>query len=95
MRVFVAGATGVIGQFLVPGLIAAGHGVTGSTRSRAKAGQLKDQGATPVIVDGLDREAGTRRFIAQSFIGWNNARSAGPVKTEQDPLDPRPLPGTT
>jgi len=41
------------------------------------------------------REAGTRRFIAQSFIGWNNARSAGPVKTEQDPLDPRPLPGTT
>ena len=37
MRVFVAGATGVIGQFLVPGLIAAGHQVTASTRSQAKA----------------------------------------------------------
>jgi nucleoside-diphosphate-sugar epimerase len=148
MRVFVAGATGVIGQYLVPGLIEAGHDVTASTRSPLKANQLKGQGATPVIVDGLDREAvlkavaaaqpevivhqmtaltslksfrnldkqfavtnelrsagtdylleaanqaGTRRFIAQSFIGWNNARSGGPVKTEQDPLDPNPLPGT-
>jgi nucleoside-diphosphate-sugar epimerase len=57
MRVFVAGATGVIGQFLVPGLIAAGHQVTAGTRSHAKAGQLTKAGATPVIVDGLDREA--------------------------------------
>ena len=57
MRVFVAGATGVIGQYLVPGLITAGHEVTASTRSSAKPGQLKEQGATPVIVDGLDREA--------------------------------------
>ena len=149
MRVFVAGATGVIGQYLVPGLIAVGHDVTASTRSPLKANQLKGQGATPVIVDGLDREAvlkavtaaqpeviihqmtaltslrsfrnldkqfavtndlrstgtdylleaanqtGTRRFIAQSFIGWNNARSGGTVKTEQDALDPRPLAGTT
>jgi nucleoside-diphosphate-sugar epimerase len=148
MRVFVAGATGVIGQYLVPGLITGGHEVTASTRSPLKANQLKGQGATPVIVDGLDREAvlkavaaaqpevivhqmtaltslksfrnldkqfavtnelrstgtdylleaanqaGTRRFIAQSFIGWNNARSGGPVKTEQDPLDPDPLAGT-
>ena len=148
MRVFVAGATGVIGRFLVPGLIDAGHEVTATTRSAAKAGQLAAQGATPVVADGLDRAAvleaakaaepevivhqmtaltdlrsfrnldkqfavtnelrtrgtdylleaaalaGTRRFIAQSFIGWNNARSGGPVKTEQDPLDPRPLPGT-
>jgi len=39
-------------------------------------------------------EAGTRRFIAQSFIGWNNARSGGQVKTEQDPPDPHPLAGT-
>src|ERR1051326_8943778 len=57
MRVFVAGATGMIGQYLVPGLITAGHEVTGSTRSALKANQLKTQGATPVIVDGLDREA--------------------------------------
>ena len=57
MRVFVAGATGVIGQYLVPGLITGGHEVTASTRSPLKANQLKTQGATPVVVDGLDREA--------------------------------------
>jgi nucleoside-diphosphate-sugar epimerase len=145
MRVFVAGATGVIGQSLIPGLVAAGHEVTGTTRSPAKAGQLKSAGATPVIVDGLDRQAvldavgaaepevivhqmtalasmrsfrnfdkefavtselrtkgtdylleaarkaGTRRFIAQSFIGWNNARTGTPVKSETDPLDPNPI----
>ena len=33
---------------------------------------------------------GVRRFIAQSFAGWPNARSGGPVKTEDDPLDPDP-----
>ena len=35
MRVFVAGATGVVGQELVPSLIPAGHEVTGTTRSPA------------------------------------------------------------
>jgi 2-alkyl-3-oxoalkanoate reductase len=33
---------------------------------------------------------GVRRFIAQSYAGWPNARSGGPVKTEEDPLDPNP-----
>jgi nucleoside-diphosphate-sugar epimerase len=33
-------------------------------------------------------EAGTRRFIAQSFCGWPYARKGGPVKSEEDPLDP-------
>ena len=33
MRVFVAGASGVIGRPLVAQLIAAGHEVTGTTRS--------------------------------------------------------------
>ena len=37
MRVFVAGATGAIGQYLVPSLVAAGHEVTGTTRSPSKA----------------------------------------------------------
>jgi 2-alkyl-3-oxoalkanoate reductase len=36
------------------------------------------------------RAAGTGRFIAQSFTGWPNARDGGPVKTEDDPLDPDP-----
>ena len=55
MRVFVAGATGAIGKFLIPSLIAGGHEVTGSTRSPAKAAQLERTGATAVVVDGLDR----------------------------------------
>ena len=58
MRVFVAGATGAIGQYLVPSLVAAGHEVTGTTRSTAKAAGLQAAGATPVIVDGLDRLVG-------------------------------------
>ena len=40
------------------------------------------------------QQAGTRRFIAQSFVGWNNTRTGGPVKTEDDPLDPDPVPST-
>ena len=36
------------------------------------------------------RLVGSRRFIAQSFCGWPFARIGGPVKTEEDPLDPSP-----
>jgi 2-alkyl-3-oxoalkanoate reductase len=36
------------------------------------------------------RAAGARRFIAQSYAGWPFARTGGPVKTEEDPLDPDP-----
>lgn len=36
------------------------------------------------------RTIGTRRFIAQSYCGWPYARKGGPVKTEEDPLDPKP-----
>lgn len=39
------------------------------------------------------RAVGTRRFIAQSFCGWPFARDGGPVKTEEDPLDPDPPAG--
>jgi nucleoside-diphosphate-sugar epimerase len=35
--------------------------------------------------------AGTRRFIAQSYVGANE-RSGGTVKTEEDPLDTHPIP---
>jgi len=143
MRVFVTGATGALGQHLVPGLVAAGHEVTATTRTQGKTGQLRAAGAVPVVVDGLDRagviaavraaepevivhqmtalaamrslrnpdrlfaatnelrtqgtdnllaaaaEAGTRRVVAQGYTGWPNERSGGPVKTEDDPLDPR------
>ena len=148
MRVFVTGATGAVGQYLVPGLVAAGHQVTATTRSPGKVAQLRAAGAEPAVMDGLDREAviaavraaapeviihqmtaladlraprrvdkefavtnelrttgtdnllaaaaaaGTRRVIAQSFTGWPNERSGGPVKTEGDPLDPRPVPSS-
>src|ERR1700729_310145 len=57
MRVFVTGATGALGRHLVPGLVAAGHQVTASTRSAAKSGQLREAGAVPVVLDGLGRAA--------------------------------------
>ena len=33
---------------------------------------------------------GVRRFVAQSYAGWPYARTGGPVKSEDDPLDPTP-----
>jgi nucleoside-diphosphate-sugar epimerase len=36
------------------------------------------------------RATGVEKVVAQSFIGWNNSRTGGPVKTEDDPLDPEP-----
>ena len=144
MRVFVAGATGAIGQRLVPLLIDSGHEVVGTTRTPAKVDGLRLVGATPVVLDGRDGEAvrraileaepevvvhemtalsgdldfkrfaetfaetnrlrtettdvmieaavdaGARRFIAQSFAGWPNVQSGGPVKTEEDPLNTDP-----
>ena len=54
MRVLVAGATGVVGRQLVPQLVAAGHEVTGTTRSAEKAGAIHAAGAEAAVVDGLD-----------------------------------------
>ena len=51
MRVLVAGATGVIGQPLLKRLIAAGHSVTGTSRSPIKAAALRAWGVTPLIID--------------------------------------------
>ena len=42
MRVFVTGATGALGRHLVPGLIAAGHEVTATTRAPGKVAQLRE-----------------------------------------------------
>jgi uncharacterized protein YbjT (DUF2867 family) len=57
MRVFVAGATGVIGVRLVPLLMAAGHTVAAMTRTPSKAESLRAAGATPVVCDVFDRLA--------------------------------------
>jgi nucleoside-diphosphate-sugar epimerase len=64
MRIFVAGATGVIGRPLVPLLVRAGHQVTGSTRSPAKADALARAGATPTVVDVYDADALKRAMQA-------------------------------
>lgn len=144
MRIFVAGATGAIGQRLVPLLVENGHSVVGTTRTAAKAEALGAAGASPMVLDAIDRDAvveavvqaepdvvvhqltalagftdfrkfdegfavtnrlrtegtanliagmhevGVRRLVAQSFAGWPHARSGGPVKTEDDPLDQDP-----
>ena len=57
MRVFVAGATGAVGRQLVPQLVAAGHSVVATTRTESKCGALRELGAEPVVVDGLDASA--------------------------------------
>ena len=144
MRVFVAGASGVIGRQLVPRLVEQGHEVTASTRSREKSKELRALGAKAMVMDGLDAASvgealgraepevvvhqmtalagvgdlrrfdegfaatnelrtrgtdhllaaadavGVRRFVAQSYTGWPNERAGGPVKSEDDPLDPSP-----
>ena len=65
MRVFVAGATGAIGQRLVPMLTDAGHEVLGTTRTPSKADGLRLSGATPVVMDGHD-EVAVRRAVLEA-----------------------------
>ncbi len=64
MHVFLAGATGAIGRPLVQYLTDRGHRVMASTRSVTKAEQLRQIGATPVIVDALDEAALFRAITA-------------------------------
>ncbi|HEX5993808.1 MAG TPA: NAD(P)-dependent oxidoreductase [Jiangellales bacterium] len=56
MKIFLAGATGVMGRHLIPALVEAGHEVIGTTRSAAKAGGIRAAGAEPVVLDALDRD---------------------------------------
>ena len=65
MRVFVAGATGAIGRYLVPRLVAAGHQVTAMTRTAGKVPLVRSWGAEPVVCDALDRD-GVRRAITSA-----------------------------
>jgi nucleoside-diphosphate-sugar epimerase len=56
-RILLAGASGAIGRRLTPLLRDAGHHVTGTTRSAAKADALRALGAEPLVVDVFDAEA--------------------------------------
>jgi 2-alkyl-3-oxoalkanoate reductase len=57
MRVFVAGASGAVGRPLVPRLVAAGHEVTGMTRSEERAQDVRAAGADAAVVDVFDADA--------------------------------------
>jgi nucleoside-diphosphate-sugar epimerase len=50
--------------------------------------ELRTKGTDALLT--AAREAGVRRFVAQSFASYRNVREGGPVKTEDDPLDPTP-----
>ena len=60
MRIFIAGASGVIGVRLVPFLVAGGHTVAGMTRSPQKAHMLDELGAESVVCDVFDPDDLTR-----------------------------------
>lgn len=63
MKIFVAGATGVVGRRLIPLLVQGGHDVVGMSRSSARAKSLDDYGARGVVADVFD--AGRlRRLLA-------------------------------
>jgi len=64
VRIFVAGASGVIGARLVPLLVADGHVVAGMTRSAGKAGLLAGLGAEPVVADVFDADALTQAVVS-------------------------------
>ncbi|MEU5564959.1 NAD-dependent epimerase/dehydratase family protein [Micromonospora musae] len=57
MRIFLAGASGVIGRRLIPRLVQAGHVVGGMTRSSDKTELLAQLGAEPILCDVFDRDA--------------------------------------
>jgi nucleoside-diphosphate-sugar epimerase len=57
VRVFLAGATGVIGRRLLPRLLEARHDVTAMTRREERAVALREAGAVPAVVDVFDEEA--------------------------------------
>jgi 2-alkyl-3-oxoalkanoate reductase len=59
-------------------------------RSFARTNRLRTEGTDALLA--AAREAGVRRFVAQSFASYRYAREGSWVKTEDDPLDPAPPP---
>jgi nucleoside-diphosphate-sugar epimerase len=58
-------------------------------RAFAATNRLRREGTDHLL--SAARAVSARRFVAQSFGGWPYAREGGPVKTEEDPLDPDPV----
>jgi nucleoside-diphosphate-sugar epimerase len=57
-------------------------------RTFAQTNRLRTEGTDNLLA--AAREAGVRRFVAQSFASMRSARVGGMVKNEDDPLDPDP-----
>ena len=68
MKVFVTGATGVIGRRLVPMLRADGHDVTAVVRSSIKRAHLQQQGVTPIEIDLFERTALVRAVAGHDVV---------------------------
>jgi nucleoside-diphosphate-sugar epimerase len=68
--------------------LAAMTGFRNFDRGFALTNRLRTEGTDHLLA--AARSAGARRFLAQSYTGWPFARVGGPVKTEDDPLDPDP-----
>jgi nucleoside-diphosphate-sugar epimerase len=56
--------------------------------SFAVTNELRTRGTEHLLAAAV--AVGVRRFVAQGYTGWTNAREGGAVKTEEDPLDPEP-----
>src|SRR2546430_9162108 len=98
MRVFVAGAAGAVGQQLLPQLVAQGHQVTAATRTPAKAGRLRELGAEPAVVDGLDAMAvgeAVARAEPDAVIHQMTSLAGGVDKPPLHPMFPLPHPPPT
>lgn len=63
MRVFVAGGAGVVGRHLIPALASRDHQVTATTTDPARFAMLRELGAAPVLMNGLD-EKSVRQAVA-------------------------------
>lgn len=57
-------------------------------RSFAVTNRLRTEGLNNLLA--AAKQAGTSRIVVQSYCGWPYARAGGPVKSEDDPLDPEP-----
>jgi nucleoside-diphosphate-sugar epimerase len=58
-------------------------------RAFEQTNRLRTEGTDHLLAAG--KAVGVKRFVAQSFAAWLYQRTGGPVKTEEDPLDPNPI----
>jgi nucleoside-diphosphate-sugar epimerase len=92
MKVFVAGATGAIGRPAVRQLVAAGHEVTGMTRSEERMEEIRAAGATPVRCNVLQaQETHKALHQAQPEVVVHLLTALPPrldYRAKEDPLAP-------